>query len=100
MIVDYAASGHVCRIQLPPFGPSSRQPGVTSTQAIDDFLVELVPPAIRGKELRRMMMAMGLQSISMVEYENVTIAELLNGSTRTEVTVTFKNETCPAPPQP
>lgn len=100
MVVDYAANGHVCRIQLPPLGPSSRQPGVESTQAVDEFLAELLPLPMRGKELRRMMMQMGLLSLSMVEYENVTITELLSGSTRTGITVTFKNEMCPALPQP
>jgi len=59
MVVDYAANGNVCRIQLPPTGPDRRQPGVTTPQAIDDFLAELLPPAMRGKELRRTMMAFG-----------------------------------------
>src|ERR1700682_2734544 len=52
MDVEYAPNTHVCRIQLPPIAPS-REPSVESTQAIDDFLMELAPLAMRGKELRR-----------------------------------------------
>jgi hypothetical protein len=97
MIVDYSASGHVCRIQLPPIGPHSRQPGVKSTQAVDDFLLELVPLKMRGKELMRRMMSSGLPSVSVVEYENVVIAEGLQGTQRTEITVTFRNQDCQKP---
>jgi hypothetical protein len=93
MIVDYAANGNVCTIQLPPNAPA-REPGVKTAQAVDDFLTELVPLTVRGKELRRFHMAMGLPSMSTVEYENVTISESLQGRTRTGITVTFKNETC------
>jgi hypothetical protein len=93
MIVDYAANGHVCRIQLPPVGPG-RDPGVSSPQAIDELISELVPLTMRGKELRRMMSTAGRFSVLMVEYENVTVAEGLEGQRRTEVTVTFTKEAC------
>src|SRR5579864_7501326 len=33
MVVDYAANGHVCRIQLPPIAPG-REKGVETTQAV------------------------------------------------------------------
>jgi len=93
MIVDYAANGHVCTIQLPPIGPGP-EPGVKTTRAVDDFLLELVPPAMRGKELGRLATFMGAPSVSVVEYENVTIAEALQGQRRTGVTVVFKKEKC------
>jgi hypothetical protein len=93
MVVDYAANTHVCRIQLPPVAPS-REPGVKTAQAVDDFLVELVPSTMRGKELGRMEEAMGAASVSHIEYENVTISEFRQGGRRTGVTVTFKNEEC------
>lgn len=48
MVVAYAANTRVCRIQLPAMAPS-RQPGVESAQATEDFLLELVPLAMRGK---------------------------------------------------
>jgi hypothetical protein len=93
MVVDYAANGHVCRIQLPPVA-EGREPGVKTAQAVDDFLTELVPMTMRGKELGRMVEAMGAPSVSRIEYENVTISELRQGERRTRVTVMFKNEEC------
>ena len=93
MIVDYAANGHVCKIQLPPVAPG-RDPGVRTAQAIDEFLAEVVPLTIRGEELVKGVVHLGALSISMVEYENVTIAEELQGRRRTGVTVTFTKEEC------
>ena len=93
MIVDYASNGHVCKIQLPPIGPS-RYPGVTNKQAIDETALELVPMSLRGKALGRMMEAMGAISASVVEYENVTISEAFQSERRTGVTISFKDEAC------
>ena len=93
MIVDYAANGHVCRIQLPPIGPE-KDARVSSPRAIDEFVLELVPLNVRGKELRRMVMMVGLPGALMVEYEFVTITELLQGNKRTGVTITFTKEQC------
>jgi hypothetical protein len=96
MTVNYAANGHVCRIELPPVapGPDAR---VTGTHAIDEFLSELVPVAMRGKELMRSDQAFGAPSVRMVRYQNVTIGELFQGGKRTGVTVTFTKETCRDP---
>jgi hypothetical protein len=99
MVVDYAADGNVCRIQLPPVGPG-RQPGVKTPQAVDDFLVELLPQAIRGQRTREFASASGLASAKMTEYENLTITEVSGAGGRTGVTVTFKNETCKDQPVP
>ena len=93
IVVDYAANGHVCRIQVPPIAPGG-EPGVKTAQAVDDFLTELVPLTMRGKELLRMEEAVGAPSVSHVEYENVTISDFRQGGRRTGVTVTFKNEEC------
>ena len=93
MVVDFAANGHVCRLHLPPVGPSSDS-NVRTPQAIDDFLSGLLPMNLRGKEQGRMLEAVGAPSVSIVEYENVAVAEELQGQRRTGVTVTFKKETC------
>jgi hypothetical protein len=93
MVVDYAANGHVCRIQLPPIA-EGREPGVKTAQAVNDFLMELVPMTMRGKQLLRMVEAVGLPSMSHIEYRNVTISELWQGEQRTGVTVAFKEEEC------
>ncbi len=93
MVVDYAASGNVCRIELPPIGPD-REPGVKSARAVDEFLLELIPMATRGRELRRWMTTAGLHSSSAVQYENITVSEGFEGQTRTGVTVVFAKEEC------
>jgi hypothetical protein len=98
MIVDYALTGRVCRIGLPPVAPDNRQPGMKSPNAMDDFLLELIPSARRGKELGRHVTMMGTLRISVVQYENVTITAVLQGEERIGVTVTFPNESCPYRP--
>ena len=99
MVVDYGASGLVCRIQLPAIAAEPSRPGVLTPQAIDNFLLDLLPRSMRGKELHRMVMAMGSPLVSTVEYENLRISragELLQGA----VTVSFKTEECSRPPTP
>jgi hypothetical protein len=93
MIVDYSPNGHVCRIQLPPIGPS-QDSRISNRQAIDEITLELVPISLRGNEVGRLMQAMGAASISTVEYENITIAEAFQGGRRTGVTISLKDKTC------
>lgn len=95
MIVDYASNGHVCKIQLPPIGPSPG-PGVVNGRAIDEITLELVPMALRGKEVGRLMEAMGMNSVAVVQYENVNIAEAFQAQRRTGVTISFNGEGRPA----
>jgi hypothetical protein len=94
MVVDYATSGHVCRINLPGIGPAEENPGVSSPKGIDDFLLKLLPLTMRGKELRKMVFQSGVASVSSTEYENVTISAASNGQGPTGVTVIFTNEKC------
>jgi hypothetical protein len=94
MAVDYATSGHVCRIHLPGIGPEEGHPRVSSPKGIDDFLLKLLPLTLRGKELRQMASQMGLVSVFATEYENVTISAASNGQGPTGVTVIFTNEKC------
>ena len=64
-----------------------------------DFLSELVPDSLRGKEIRRISSAMGLVSLQSIEYEHVTISQLNNGqpfSNDNVITVTFTNQNCQA----
>jgi hypothetical protein len=97
MVVDYGPGRQVCRIQL----PSGKQivgtvpPGVVTKQQVDEVLEEVVPPAIRGKEVNRMMSGSGRISFSFTEYEHVTIGEpQQEGSGGTGITVTFKDPAC------
>jgi hypothetical protein len=93
MVVDYAANGHVCRIHLPPIAPS-KDPTVITPQAIDDFVNELVPPAMRGKEIGRMMEALGRASVKITQFERVSISESYDGDGRTGVAIAFTKEKC------
>jgi hypothetical protein len=86
MVVDYGAGGLVCRIQLPAIAAEPSRPGVLTPQAIDNFLLDLLPLSVRGKELHRMVMAMGAPSVSSVEYENLIIARSSQGTKQTGVT--------------
>jgi hypothetical protein len=100
MIVDYAANGHVCRIQLPAIAPLSRDPPVSSPLGIDEFVLELVLLSIRGSEVGRMSQQMSLAGVSTMVYQYVTIGESLLGQKRTGVTITFTKEQCRDQPAP
>lgn len=80
--VDYGTGGQVCAITL-------------TQRHADEFLAEVVPDAMRGKELNQMMGQMGLAWFSTVEYEHVTITETEHGDTRNRTTMRFKTEGCP-----
>jgi len=91
MVVDYGPSRQVCRIQLPL--------GMQITkQQVDEILMEVVPPSIRGKEVNRMSQAVGLPMMVAIEHEHVTISESMNGRTGNGITVTVKDASCPHPP--
>lgn len=100
MVVDYSTYGDVCTISLPAMAPDKNRPNASSTKAMDEFILELVPESMRGKELRRMVMRSGLGGLAVVEYENVSIAESLTGEMRTAMSVHFKNVTCADGPPP
>jgi hypothetical protein len=97
MAVDYATSGHVCKIRLPAMAPEEGRPGVKSTKAVDDFLLKLLPLSMRGKELGKIAYAVGAPSVLVTQYENVTISEAFQGQGRTGVMVIFTNEKCSEP---
>jgi hypothetical protein len=93
MVVDYASNGHVCRIQLPAVAPEKDRPNVTSPRGLEEFLAELVPVSLRGKEVNRVIQAMGAISISSVQYENVTIS-VMSPIENGRATVSFRGESC------
>lgn len=96
LAVDYGAGRQVCRLEVPaemPPQPNASGP-FNSTKQMQDFLADLVPNSVRGKELSRMMEQMGLAWASFVEYEHVTIVESGHGDTRNPTTVRFKTEGC------
>jgi hypothetical protein len=100
MMVNYGPSGQACRIEVHPTGQSTvRQapPDIATKQQVDEVLQEVVPPSTRGKEIRSGMIQMGAVSFLLIEYEHVTVNELLQGETPTSVTVAFEEKGCLTP---
>jgi hypothetical protein len=93
LVVDYGGSGSVCKVQTPAMMPSTERVSNTDVmrQRMLDFLSELIPPAMRGTELRKNMAQMGINSILMIEYEQVVLT-----ASQYTVSVTFKNSECQA----
>ena len=96
MMVDYGPSGQACRIEVHPAGQSTvrQAPDLAMKQQMDEVLQEVVPPSTRGKEIRSGVIQMGAVSFLLIEYEHVTVTELLQGETPTSVTVAFKEQGC------
>jgi hypothetical protein len=103
LIVDYGASHQVCKLELPALMPTNEKISNASemTKRMHDFLAELVPPSLRGKELGHVMEAMSAVSVLSVEYEHVTIRELQDANqpfgNNNTITVTFKSDNCQRP---
>ena len=93
MLVNYGASGQVCRIGFPQGEPMIRQASTDAetNRQLHEVLDELVPTSMRGKKLRSILEQMGLASGFISEYENLTILEV---GPPTIITVRFKNEGC------
>src|SRR5579862_213900 len=56
MTVNYGANKQVCKLQFPlaiEVG-GAVPPGVVTKQQVEAVLAELVPPSMRGKEVRKM----------------------------------------------
>ena len=100
VIVDYGASNQVCKIQVPALMPTKEKVARAAgmKQRMYDFLADLVPPALRGKEVGRMAEMTGTISVFIVEYEQVTMSEFEHANdpfgTDNTITVTFKNNDC------
>jgi hypothetical protein len=101
LVVDYGANHQVCTLQVPAVMPtdSQVQNGAEVKQKMYAFLADLVPDAMRGKEMRRGVVVVGAISLSTVEYENVMISETkyANHSSYNKITVRFTNPACQQP---
>jgi len=99
MIVDYSpTANHACRLEFPGQAPFPKDVGlgvgVNLKKLLDDIVAEIVPPAMRGKELGKMMQSSGLSSLQTTTYEHLTISEPMTGNNRTAVIVIFQNPDC------
>lgn len=97
LIVDYGSASQVCKIEVPALMPTTENVSNADQmkRRMYDFLADLVPASMRGKELRRMVNVSGMISLSSVEYERVTVHELQYAdqpfSSNNAITVTFQN---------
>jgi hypothetical protein len=100
LVVDYDAGNQVCKLQVPALMPTNEQVQRADEmkKRMYDFLADLVPEQLRGKELGRGIGTMSTISMSSVEYEHVSINEIQYankpfGKDNT-ITVLFKNTNC------
>jgi hypothetical protein len=99
MVVDYGTGYQVCKIEVPAIMPSNEnvQNLTVMKQRMYAFLLEVVPPAMRGTEHQTMMMASGIISLLTTEYDLITVSELqLHGqpADKNTITLTFKRPDC------
>jgi len=103
LIVDYGAGNQVCKLLLPALMPTNEKVSNADQmrRRMYDFLAELVPPAMRGKELRKITFTSGMVSLLSVEYEQLVISEARHGTdpfgNNNTITVAFQNENCGVP---
>ena len=99
IVVNYGPRGQVCRIEVQPWQSTVRQapPDFAMKQQVDEVLQEVVPASMRGKEISSGVIEAGALSFLLIEYEHVTITELLQNEIPTSVTVAFKEEGCEMP---
>lgn len=98
-VVNYGTGHQVCKIDLPAGTNIVGEipPHFATKQQVDEVIDELVPPAMRGKGGPHMIAASGRISMSISEYENVTISEPQDPDhpgRRTAVWITFKRPDC------
>jgi hypothetical protein len=99
LVVDYGPHSQVCRLRVPALMPTTEQ--VSNIEVMNrrmyEFLAELVPDSMRGREIRRMSSSTGINSIQSIEYEHVTISQFNTGQPFGNdhvITVTFTNQNC------
>ena len=98
LVVDYGANSQVCKLQVPALMPTTEsvENATVMKQRMYDFLSELVPDSIRGKELKRGTIFFGSNSRIFIEYENVMLMESDFGPFNHDntITITFKRDDC------
>jgi len=95
LTVDYGTGNQVCKLTVPadPPPPPDTSGGFNGRQKMREFLADLVPASMRGKELNRFMMSTGAVSTSWTEYEHVTISQSDSGQNDT-MHLSFNDPAC------
>lgn len=101
LVVDYGTGNQVCKLEVPALMPTDEkvQNSAVMKQGMYDFLPDVVPASMRGKELGRGMVQMGALSMWFIDYEYVSISEPQDANQHSHgtITVTFKNYDCQRP---
>jgi hypothetical protein len=104
LTVDYGTTGQVCKLEVPAVMPHQTAEAwniAVQKQRMYDFLADLVPASVRGKEGGGFTEVFSLISLTTVEYENVTVSEIQNASEpesrNNTITIKFKNAGCQTP---
>jgi hypothetical protein len=96
LTVDYNAANQVCKLAVPAemqLQPNASGP-FNPRKQMQDFLGDLVPDSMRGKDIRRFAGMTGASSaVSSTEYEHVTISQSHSGRNDT-IAVIFHNGGC------
>lgn len=97
LIVDYGTANQVCKLEVPALMPSHEKVSNADEmkRRMYDFLADLVPAAMRGKELGQGIIMLGAISLLSIDYEHVMIGEAQHAdqpfARDNTITVTFKN---------
>jgi hypothetical protein len=83
--VQYGANGEVCRLEIPADQESEAR----------EFIEDLVPLSMRGKELNRSHKVIGAFSVSLIIYERVIVWETEVSGRRKQLIVEFKEGRTP-----
>jgi hypothetical protein len=96
LTVDYGAGNQVCKMEVHALPPRENRSGPSNpTQEMQNFLLDLVPASMRGKELGKFAgMTGAFSSFSGVEYEHVTVSQPAHSVGNETILVSFKNDDC------
>lgn len=101
LVVDYGADHQVCQLEVPQLMPTDAKISNLDEmrKRMDEFLLELVPDSVRGKELFRGMSSAGAISVSIIDYEHVSISAVQSANDvfpKDPTRVMFKTPGCQA----
>lgn len=94
LIADYGPDNQVCKLEVPAEMPPPPNASSNPKQDMQNFLADLVPSWMRGKELNRAMWTVGGFSVSYVFYQHITILDSESAGRGELITIEFKNTDC------
>jgi len=94
--VDYGPAKQACAILLPSgmAGVGTPSPDVITRDQMKEIWDDLVPAAVRGQEIKRGVIEVGILKTVYTEYEFVNIDEHFKSGMGTGIVVVFKDSAC------